>query len=74
MFLFLGLFIFGWLLVFLTLPLIILTLELFMFVINAVLLYITDKIIEDFEIQNFGATIIAAFLITISHSFLKWVF
>jgi len=67
-------FIFGWLLVLLTLPVIILTLGLFMFVINAALLYVTDKLIKDFQIKSFSTTILAAFFITISHSFLKWVF
>lgn len=67
-------FIFGWLLVLLTLPAIILTLGLFMFVVNAALLYVTDKMIEDYEIQSFGTTVLAAFFITIAHSFLKWVF
>ena len=67
-------FIIGWFLVLISLPAIVLTLGLFIFVINAILLYITDKLIEDYEIVNFGTTIIAAFFITIAHSLLKWIF
>ena len=42
----------GWLLILLTLPFIIITFGLLKFVINAFLLWLTDKIIEDFEIKN----------------------
>ncbi|OPX33680.1 hypothetical protein B1H10_05325, partial [candidate division KSB1 bacterium 4484_188] len=57
-------FLVGWLLTFLALPFIILTFGLFKFVINAFLLWITDLMIDDFEIKGFGSTLIAAFLIT----------
>ena len=60
-------FLIGWLLRFLAFPFIFLTLGLFTFVINAFLLWITDKLIEDFEIKGIGSTLIAAFLITIIH-------
>jgi putative membrane protein len=63
----------GWILVFLTLPVIIITFGLFKFVINAFLLWITDKLIEDFEIDSLGSTLIAAFLITIIDSMLTWI-
>lgn len=64
----------GWLLVLLTLPFIFITFGLFKFVINAFLLWITDKLIEDFEIKNLFTTLIAAFLITIVDSLIKWIF
>ncbi len=64
----------GWLLVLLSLPAMILTFGLFAFVINAFLLWITDQLIEDFEIKNFSTTLLAAFLITIISTFLKWIF
>ena len=64
----------GWLLAFLALPLIYITFGLFKFVINAFLLWVTDKIIEDFEIRDIGSTLVAAFLITVIDSVLKWVF
>lgn len=63
----------GWLLVVLTLPFIFITFGLFKFVINAFLLWLTDKIIEDFEIKNVSTTFIAAFLITIVDSLIKWI-
>ena len=62
----------GWFLIFLTLPFIIITFGLFKFVINAFLLWITDKLIEDFKIDSFGSTLIAACLITITDSILRW--
>jgi putative membrane protein len=64
----------GWFLVLISLPAIFLTLGLFLFVINAVLLYVTDKLIQDFHIHNFGTTILAAFCITVAHTVLKWIF
>ena len=64
----------GWLLLFLTLPAVILTFGLFKFVINAFLLWITDKLLDDFKIEGFGTTLIAAFLITVIDSILRWIF
>ncbi|MBT3176089.1 MAG: phage holin family protein [Desulfobacula sp.] len=64
----------GWLLILLTLPFIIITFGLFKFVINAFLLWLTDKIIEDFEIKNVFTTFIAAFLITMVDLIIKWIF
>lgn len=62
---------FGWILTLLSLPLIIITFGLFKFVINAILLWITDQFIDDFKIDGFGTTLIAAFLITIFDWILK---
>ncbi len=67
-------FLVGWLLVFLALPFIIITFGLFKFVINAFLLWVTDKMIDDFEIKDLLTTLIAAFLITIIDSGIKWIF
>ena len=66
-------FLFG-LITILTLPATILTFGLFIFVINAFLLWLTDKLIDDFKIDNFLTTLIAAFLITIINNILKWIF
>jgi putative membrane protein len=63
----------GWLLRFLALPFIFLTLGLFTFVINAFLLWITDKLIEDFKIEGFLSTLIAAFFIAVIHGLLRWI-
>ena len=67
-------FLLGWLLTMLSIPFIFITLGLFTFVINAVLLWITDKIIEDFKIDGIGQTLLAALLITILNSILNWIF
>lgn len=56
---------FKWLMVFLALPMIILTAGLFMLVINAVLLYVTDKLLESFEIKSKTALALATLGITI---------
>ena len=64
----------GWLLVLLALPFMIITFGLFKFVINAFLLWVTDKLIEDFEIEDIPTTLIAAILITIIDSVLRWIF
>ncbi len=55
----------GWLFLFLSFPLVFLTLGLFRFVINAFFLWITDKIVEGFKIKNFGWTLITALLISL---------
>ena len=64
----------GSLLTFLSLPFVILTLGLFTFVINAGLLWVTDKLIDDFEIDSIGTTMVAAVVITVSDTALDWVF
>ncbi|OGG15233.1 hypothetical protein A2773_04680 [Candidatus Gottesmanbacteria bacterium RIFCSPHIGHO2_01_FULL_39_10] len=55
-------------LLFLTLPATILTLGLFMFVVNALLLIIASKLVSGFQIESFGTAIIAAVVITIISS------
>ncbi len=65
---------FGWLLVFLSLPLILITFGLFNFVINAIMLWITDKIIDGFEIEGAGTTLLASFLISVTFSVLRFIF
>jgi putative membrane protein len=62
------------LLVLLTLPVTILTFGLFLFVINAFLLWVTSQLVDGFKVQGFGMTILASALIsllsTILHSIL----
>jgi len=55
-------------------PLIFLTLGLFIFVINAFLLWLTDQIIDDFEIRDFKTTLIAAACISLLNMLLQWIF
>jgi putative membrane protein len=64
----------GWLLVLLSLPFMIITFGLFKLVINAFMLWLTDKLMEDFEISDLLTTFIGAFLITIVDSAVRWMF
>ncbi len=58
----------GWLLYLLALPFIIITFGLFSVVVNAVMLMITDKLIDGFEIKGFLSTVIAAIFIAVINS------
>jgi putative membrane protein len=64
----------GTLLMLLTLPLMILTVGLFKLVINTFLLWITDAMIDDFEIRDMGTTFILAIILTLADTFLAMVF
>jgi len=61
----------GTLLTLLALPLVVLTLGLFKLVINAVLLWVTDQFVDDFRIDGFGTTLLAAVLIAIIDGVLR---
>ena len=60
-------------LVLISFPLMIITLGLFYLVINAFLLWITDKLIDGFEIKGLLNTLIAALLISVIDAVLHWV-
>jgi putative membrane protein len=49
------------------------TLGLFLLAINTFLLWLTDSLFEDFEIDSIGTTFVAAVLITISDTMLGWI-
>ena len=49
----------------LSLPLIILTLGLFLFVVNVLMLYVTDWLVGDFEIRSFSAGVLAAIVVSV---------
>jgi putative membrane protein len=49
----------------LSLPLIILTLGLFLFIVNVLMLYVTDWLVRDFEIASFGAGVLAAIVVSV---------
>lgn len=57
----------GTLLKLLSIPFIIITLGFFLFLINAFLLWLTDQLIDDFEIRSVGITIITAIIITLAN-------
>jgi putative membrane protein len=58
----------------LSIPFIIISVGIFLLVINAFLLYLTDLLVDDFEIEDTGTTIVAALIITISDTMLAWIF
>jgi putative membrane protein len=49
----------------LSLPFIILTLGLFLLVVNVLMLYVTDWIVGPFEIRSFGAGLLAAIIVSV---------
>ena len=61
-------------LVFFTLPLNILTLGLFTFIINAVLLMVASTLVKGFRIDSFGTAVIAAVVISLISSVLGMAF
>ena len=63
----------GKLLILLSLPLIVVTLGLFYFFINAFLLWLTDPLIDGFEIKGFFNTFIASILISLIDTVFHWV-
>ncbi|MBX4206135.1 phage holin family protein [Candidatus Microgenomates bacterium] len=61
------------LLIILTLPINILTLGLFTFVINALLLLLVAAIVPGFEVSNFAAAFLGALLYSLTHMLLNHV-
>ena len=62
-----------WLLILVSLPFIIITLGLFLVVINAFLLWVTDKLIDGFRIDGLVSTLVASVLISILDILLRWI-
>ncbi|MGE4133646.1 MAG: phage holin family protein [Bdellovibrionales bacterium] len=60
------------LLIFLTLPLTILTLGLFLFVVDAIILRICAGVMKSFEITNWFSAIIGGVILAVSSSILHW--
>jgi len=58
----------------LSLPLIFLTLGLFLLIINTLMLWLTNLLIEDFEIRDMQTTFIAALLISVADFLLDLAF
>jgi putative membrane protein len=55
----------------LTIPLVILTLGLIYFVVNAVILWLTDKLVEDFHVESTGILLLAAVLLTVVNGLIR---
>ena len=64
----------GTVLKFLSIPFVIITVGFFLIIINTFMLYLTDAILEDFEIEDMGTTFVAAIIITLSDTLLSWIF
>lgn len=62
------------LIVFITLPVTVLTLGLFLLVINGAIILLIDKLVEGFKVKNFGWAILYSIVISILNGFLLWVF
>jgi putative membrane protein len=56
----------------LTIPFIVISIGVFLLLINTFLLWLTDQILEDFETEDMGTTFIAAVIITIADTTLSW--
>ncbi len=54
-----------WLLILFTLPLTILTLGLFLLVINAIVLWVTAKLVPGFTLANFGTCFVASLILSV---------
>lgn len=57
----------------LSIPFIVLTLGLFYFLINVLMLYVTDWIVPDFEIRTFWWAVLAAIIVSIVNGLLNLV-
>jgi putative membrane protein len=55
----------------LTLPFVILTFGLVYFAVNAVILWLTDKLVEDFRIDGLATLVIAAVLLTVLNAIIR---
>jgi len=51
-----------------------LTFGLFALVINAFLLFLTDKLLNDFDLDSLWTTLIGAILLTLINGFWGWLF
>jgi putative membrane protein len=63
--------------IFITFPLVILkwlTLGIVGLLLNAILLMITDKLLDDFELSGFGSALLGALGISLMNTLLSWIF
>lgn len=61
-------------LVFLTFPITILTLGLFLLVINALMIMLVDKLLKGFEIKNFGWAFLFSIILSVLNAILQSIF
>lgn len=60
-------------LIFLTIPITILTLGLFILVINALLLMLVDTLLDGLKIKNFGWAVLFGIVLSIINGLLSWI-
>lgn len=60
--------------VFLTFPLTVITLGLFILVINALMIMIVDSVLEDFKVDNFGWAVLFGVVLSLVNGLLFWLF
>lgn len=60
--------------VFLTFPLTVITLGLFILVINALMIMIVDSALEDFKVDNFGWAVLFGVVLSLVNGLLFWLF
>ncbi len=60
------------LMIFLTLPITLLSFGLFIFVINGIILYLTSMLVSGFEIHSLLSAVVASILISIVSSVINW--
>jgi putative membrane protein len=61
-----------WALVFLSLPAIALSFGLFIFVINAFLFWLADKVVEGVEVDGFGSALLGSLVTSIINGGITW--
>src|SRR5437016_4776787 len=59
---------------FLSIPFIVVTLGLFYFLINVLMLYVTDWVVPDFEIRTFWWGVLAAIIVSVVNGILHMIF
>lgn len=60
-------------LLFFTMPLTVMTLGLFVLIINGIVLYLVSFLVSGFEIIGFGKALLAALLLTILSTLINWI-
>lgn len=60
------------LLIFLTLPITVLSFGLFIFIINGLILYLVAALVPGFKLENFGVAILASILISLVSWAINW--
>src|SRR3954468_1471872 len=58
----------------LSIPFIVVTLGIFYFLINVLMLYLTDWVVTDFEIRSFGWAVLGAIIVSVVNGILNAIF